>query len=314
MSAPNFQTRTGKNYRESARLDLQAVSAFFESQGFTVRAIDQQWRHIHAKLERDGTMMFLKLASTVNVGEKTENEIAWNRALSGKLRVFRVPKVFETGKYNDLVYYIAEYVDGHMVGQKDPPKDFALSQRVREIAEGAVEILRIQGLVLPEDNEWNATDAFERYQQNMRSWHEESGARGVEDVLELALTLSDVYKPALAHSDFVPWHLMESGGEPLVLIDAEHASIHRPMFYDVCYFYQRVYAHMALPDVAKAFVRHVWDVLAPSEREDFERITPSVLASRVIGGLWDAWEDKVEDRSLHYALAREVLSGTWMGR
>ena len=107
-------TRNGKNIRRAQKLNLFQISDYFKQQGYQILKINQWWRHAHAKLKKADKIYFMKMASTKDITERTQNEVAWNKQVLQKIKKqkitnFLVPKIFKTGNMKGKFYYVSEY-------------------------------------------------------------------------------------------------------------------------------------------------------------------------------------------------------------
>ena len=113
--------------------------------------------------------------------------------------------------------------------------------------------------------------------------------------------------PKLNHGDFVPWHFIQ-GKERIALIDAEHASCYLPKYYDVSYFYERLYARGRSPELAKEYLRKIKDAIPSVDRQNFDSELKPVLASRIIIGVRDLVVlDNMTDVSSYDNLRADLL-------
>lgn len=111
----------------------------------------------------------------------------------------------------------------------------------------------------------------------------------------------------VSHGDFVPWNMIREG-DRIVLIDGEHGSAKTPRYYDVAYLYHRLYTLVGRPDLADRYLRAVVSGFDSDELARFHDFFPHVLASRTIGGYFDAKNDGTSFE-YHDRLRDEVLAG-----
>ena len=91
----------------------------------------------------------------------------------------------------------------------------------------------------------------------------------------------------------------------LYLIDGEHGKVKGLKFYDLVYFYIRLYTKLCRPDIADKFLK----LLSNSYKfTSTERILFYILlAQRAIGGYYDATNDGKTDLSFLHELREKVL-------
>lgn len=101
--------------------------------------LEQRWRHVHGILERDDSALFFKLASTAEIGAKTQNEVARNIAVTDPLLeisdgMLIVPKIRGKGFHNDNFFYLADYYTGEFPADHDPPRREDLPKHISSLA------------------------------------------------------------------------------------------------------------------------------------------------------------------------------------
>ena len=114
-----FTNPNGSNYRQAQDLDLDILQPKLERIGISTIKIEQHWRHVTGTVLYQGQKYFFKMASTKGVGIKTKNEVLWNNFISSANpdSSLRIPKIYKTGKLNNLYYYLAEFVDGQSLSE-----------------------------------------------------------------------------------------------------------------------------------------------------------------------------------------------------
>ncbi len=299
--------RTVKN------INLDDVSAYFRKKDYKVLDIEQQWRHVTGILEKDGDKYFLKLASTELIGEKTKNEAEWNKLLKllsveTKLPI-TIPKMLEEGFFKELYWFLSDYIDGKplvLPTQKNETKD--LEQYIPTIADTTKNILEINtDELLPNDvPKVSKENLRNKYIKHIEDWIPKIHAN-VSELHSFFKKRLQYFEPAPAHGDYVPWHILKDTKNYLYLVDAEHSGIKRVKFYDLAYFYHRVYTKLKRPDLADEYLkqfRNLWDF----DNNDLERVR-LVLAHKVMSGYFDLQEDGITSAKLQDELRKRLLSG-----
>lgn len=297
-------------HRTSEELGLEEVSQYFSSLGYKDVKLNQVWRHVTGVAEKEGEKRFIKLATTKGVADRTQNEYAWNELVNSTLTSdlsVHVPKVYEKGDYDGLFWFTSEYIDGHILSQPD-------GTRVKDLKENLPLIANITGQImsidteerLPHDAEEIDRGVFtEKIFEKLDLWGERI-TRDVEDLYGFLQENVQSLQLAPSHGDFTPWHFMQSE-KGLYLIDAEHAHILGVKYYDVAYFYHRVYTKLKEPEIAEDFLTEYLN-MHPLDTEE-ERAFVTILAQRVYGGYMDAELDGVTSFKLQDELRDRVLTG-----
>jgi len=312
LSIDSFKTSEGKNYRQAQEMDKGEITGFFEEMGFEVLEVEQLWRHIHGKLKKDDQILFFKMASTKDIGERTKNEVSWNNQIGEAAKqqaidTFAVPKVFQTGEFNGNYFYISEFYEGPFLATKEPRDVSRLEKWLDKIVDTNLFFLRLENIEFDRDKEQKSIfDQWDEYFNKISSWHQEVKENDLDDIFEAVKEMKNTYKPAVNHGDFVPWHMIEANGK-FVLIDAEHASSKSPRYYDIVYFYHRLYTSANSPDLAKKYLNMIRERLPADEKEKFERSIRPIIAARIIGGFWDAKTDGQDDLTYHQQLRQDFL-------
>lgn len=297
-------------HQRAGQVNLEAVRASFIRRGYEVGDITQIWRHVTGRVTKDGRDYFLKMASSVHVSPRTENEAAWNEFIndaSGAHRLpMAVPAVFETGLEGDLFWYIGEFIDGSLLAKVDQPEETAdLEMNLPQIAKTADAIM-----VLPTDRQLplDAASQGKSIQQEIMDRVEKYSEPAQQDLSALKIFIQErlgAAKYAPHHGDFVPWGMMRTTDGELYLIDGEAARHHGMKFYDVAYFYHRVYTKMRRPDIAQRFL-HEFEKIHPLTDEEKENLL-LMIALRLVGGYMDVLSDNVTSREFQDELQEKIL-------
>lgn len=297
-------------------IDLKELTSFIGDIGYKVIKLDQRWRHVHGVIEAGHSKYFFKLASTPEIGTRTENEVAWNREVSSPLLEISkgkliVPRIHRTGHWRNSFFYIADFYAGRFPADHDPPRTGSLPKYLSSLVEVALHLnqLHIDSLWGVEKSE--APQALvTRFFDQVDGWLQDAGRDDLADLRALVEPLKDSYSPRVSHGDFVPWHVILSGDQR-VLIDGEHAWSGRPQYYDVAYFYHRLATSAACPDLARKFLAEFRSGLPSEEVLEFERLVVPVIASRSIAGFYDAtlFDDQKNVLDKHERLRRMILDG-----
>jgi hypothetical protein len=310
-----FTDQNGHNYRQAVDLDLVAVEKYFVDLGYIVFDLHQLWRHVHGKLQKSGQTYFLKLASTLDIGIRTKNEVAWNQQLGEKIKTagvdyFTVPQVYETGEYEGKFYFISSYYGGNLLVDNNPFDISSLEVWLDKVVliNLFLLFLPVNDFNLPRDNEdILAGEKIERFHKKVETWCNDVREYDLEVLLLEIKKLDENCTISVNHSDFVPWHMIIEN-DKFVLIDGEHGTAKSLKYYDVCYFYHRLYTAARAPQLAKLYLSKIVKALSVDEQDNFLSLMRPVLASRIIGGFWDEKTAGRTDVKYHQMLKQDFLS------
>jgi len=312
------------SHRKAQPLDLAAVARFLQDRGYQVVALKQLWRHVTGLIEQADKKFFFKMASTPRISIRTRNEYTWNAMLNSSASLLppslRIPQNYASGFYHDdLFWFISDYFEGDLLAEKHPPRPKTLVNWLDKIVTALLGLAELDARGI-----WTLSDQ-ERLRHTSGSIHihdwlsQRAGyyltqlevrPRDLEAMLRLVETGPVALAPSLQHGDFVPWHMIEFNDGVFGLVDAEHAGHFFPEYYDVAYYYHRVYTTLRQPILAKLFLQKFRESLPDEQGASFlEKLRP-VLAQRTMGGLWDATVDRETELYFHQALIRDLLNST----
>lgn len=305
-------SKEDKNYRKAKVLDKKGVKNHFSKNGYNVLDLQQLWRHMHGKLEKDNKVFFFKMASTPDIGERTQNETSWNQQIHRLVKesgiyYFNVPEIYDTGEYEGKFYYLSSYHEGTMLASKNPPYTDGLDRWLNRIVKSNLFFLSLENLSLPRDRGQKGIDKeWDKFIKKIKSRHQEVEEHQLQEVLEEVHNLKNTYEQGVNHGDFVPWHMIHEG-DRFVLIDGEHASAQSPKYYDICYFYHRLYTSAQNPELAKLYLNKLRSSLPKSEKNKLDLSIRPILAARIISGFWDAQNDNQVCVAYHKDLKEDFL-------
>lgn len=273
------------DYRVGKNLDLRQVHEFF-SKNYLVKKLWQEKRHVVGILEKDRKEYFLKLATTEGIGIRTTTEKTWNEQFNkySTNPQFIVPKNFEDGYFEGLYYLTMDKFDGQFLCDVERESNL-FDSNIGKIIDFSEHIQKLS-LNIPINDAIQNSNHQEWFRLKTKSWLDallkdvykqfeifilwKVVKEGAEDLLE---------KPR--HGDFTPWHIFVLKNGALGLIDGEHAHSHGVENYDICYFIQRVFTVLDMPELAFKIFKQML------ERDYDKAKLQTVLASRAIGGFLD---------------------------
>jgi len=322
----SFTNPDGSNYRAKEKIDISKLTNQLEQIGVYPIEIQQLWRNVTGKVVYEGETRFFKMASTLAIGQKIDNEVLWNNFanLNYYKLGLKVPKIIQSGNLGGLSFYISEFVEGRPLAIKWyegilDPKIYNLQKYLPEVSVFASNLQNNSYLSLPEqaiygyqlsENRTLLNNQSDMLLEKIKSWIQPESLVGISLKDELNLVKENIknWNFCINHSDFVPWHILETKIGELYLIDGEHASL-KPDFYDIAYFYHRTFTGAQRPDLADEFLHLTFSKLNTEKQFLFIQKFPSVLASRIIGGYFDAVNDKQTDLSFHHQLKNILRTG-----
>jgi len=274
------------DYRIGKPLDLTRINEFLSKKYKNIK-LRQGGRHILGTLENNYQSYFIKLATTVGIGERLKSEKLWCEQFNkwSMNDYYIVPNFYDDGYVDDLYYIVISNLTSG-------PEIASLNGEVNFIKQYMDQVISfseyIQGLPLdiPVNDAVENPNHQKWFVEKTRSWLdaipreiiEEFEIKKLFNIIEEGASSLDK-KPR--HGDFTPWHMMIYDEKAIALIDGEHAHSHGVEYYDVCYFIQRVHSILGKPEHA----RTLYDELL--KRGYDKQKLKTVLASRAIGGFLD---------------------------
>lgn len=289
------------------KLNLEKVGRYLEDLGYKVVGLEQIWRHVTGTVKMENEKLFLKMAGTTEIGKRTENECRWNEKINSiwknKHRSFRVPKIFDEGRYEDKYWFVSEMVFGKPLAEVNKPASIDEKDLLRaaEIAQDILEIT--DNCLLPKDKEHLKEIWKERVVKISAEWSKNIKTE-TKPLLQFIEERKNEVEIGTSQGDFTPWHIRKTKEKEYFVIDGEAAQIGGLKYYDVAYFYHRVYTKFKRPDLAKIFLDKFKKLNKWTMKNDGE--FELVLASRIMGGYFDAERDGVTSFELNKELEEKI--------
>lgn len=282
-----------------------AIETYLQGQGYTHLKLSQHWRHLLGTGVKNGTTYFIKMAATKLISPFTRNEAAWNRAITTlakeKPLSFSVPSVFEDGAFEERFWFSAQYLTNvPLLSLGTLTQTEQLTAHMSHIAHVAKDIMTLSQLAIPNPPEQTAQTMINK----IATWEQDISSNIVPLKNFIQERLSSL-QFAPAHGDFTPWH-MYAKDTTLYLVDNEHARNQAVKFYDVAYFYHRVYTKVKNPTIAEKFLQEFITInpLTDSDKQSLEL----ALAERIVGGYLDAQTDNLTSGELQKELENKLLN------
>lgn len=292
MSLKAFQIKLGGktySYRQGKPLELNKVKSFFNKK-YSVLKLWNGNRHTLGILQQKNIKYFLKLAPTEGISIVTKIEYEWNvqfNILTTQQQTrFRVPTVFESGVYDDnLFYLITEYFDGTPLALY-PSKMEINSIFIRSVDKiisfsEFIQSLSFKNLLFQEPKnhqEWfieKAAQWFHDIPPNIVRSYE------LRKILNLVIYNSSSLRLFPRHGDFAPWHIFLLSNGNIGLIDGEHALKKSVEYYDIGYFIQRIFCELENQELSEMIVEKL-----KKRNYDMKKLK-TILYARAIGGFLD---------------------------
>lgn len=228
-------------------------------------------------------------------------EAVWGIRIKGT--EFSIPEVVEHYTWDSHPYLLRRYISGTPLLTKFGSDTARINANLDLVVKIAINLLKIPLADLyqiPEDN----TDHAKAFINKTRGWFDTlQHNNDFRDLMNTVEGISPFYIPWVNHGDFTPWHLLLSDKQ-LYLIDAEHAGTTKPKWYDVVYFAHRLATQCNGFEEMQQFFRRFHDALeSENDQHDFCVALYPLMASRIIGGIWDAQNDK-SDMDPHHQIVK----------
>lgn len=280
-------------HAKSKKLNKLEISNYFQSKGYEVICLEQQWRHISGKLRKSNEDFYLKLASTKEAGKRTRNEYEFNRLFNKivdkEKAPVKIPEVYEKNYYQGLFWYLGEFLEGKVITCENKLDDITLLyQNLRRIAEINTFLLDIN-FPEPLPNDRFVSSTKEYYLTRLKK-QIEWAKKDVSDLENFIRKRIDYLKQALVHGDFAPWHFILADNDDFFLTDAEHSRTKGVKFYDFAYFFQRLYVKLKREDLALNYWKE-FKKLYKFNKGDFECLE-LIISHRGIAAYAEARQDK----------------------
>lgn len=254
-------------------------------------------RYSFARVAIGGTEAFLKQANTPEVAPKLQRELLWHDYMSDFATAqpelcVRSPRVIKTAE-NQILF---ELIEAPFVGTIDNAA--SLESRTPRLAKLLLAMDAFGAIWHPSRHPDAATDnaPYDAVDKSWRKWAANPTANGVitETMIQDAEDILQAYrqrlKPQMQHGDFNPWHIFDKDGE-WIIFDGENSSVNKARFYDLAYFYSRVFTRAQNRSVPTKLLTEFVNGVDMSEADFLESFLP-LLTSRSLGIFLDAEHDK----------------------
>ncbi len=259
-------------------------------------------RHIILILEKNGRKYFYKELNNEDSSRFIEQINFQQRVEENKAKII-LPKLFDFDLKSKQKWGLWEFLEGKHLAEWQPKNIKGFEKWLEPIANVLIEIEKIKPF---KEN----FDIADRLILRVNQWTEEPVKKGLlslddkEKVINLIKENRSKIVVGFSHTDFVPWHMHEIKFPKFALVDYENCK-NKPKYYDLAYFYQRVYTKLNEPELAERFLAF-YKKKAKLPKDFEERFLP-VLGQRIIGGFYDNFvlKDGTDIKS-HYKLLEKI--------
>ncbi len=277
------------DFLRKGRVDLKNVNHYVESLGYKPYNLVQNYRHITGLVTKDGVDYFFKMASRQGLSVFIENEFAWCHAVKDRKISedwpFLIPTMFGEGKMDGLSWFLCTYIPG-----KDAKDDPSI---LNEVAKPTAHLIRTilttplkEGL--PLDKERGNLSEKSKLLAKIISY-EEKASKNIPDLFKFLRDNISWLQAAPARGDLGAGSFRKDNDNRIWLIDSEYAMQRNIKFYDLVYFYYRLYVNAERPDLAESFMSEFRKIYEISKND--EKIIKWMLVYRIIGGYNEAKSD-----------------------
>ena len=304
---------------------IEAAIKSLVSRGFKLSdQAERPYRFTIAVFEKGGQKFFVKIAEKGVVEFKFLRAEVWcNQIFQELLADFsnpppvKIPKVLDQNESSDIYWVMFEFFAGERIADWVPSRD---PRSLKDWFPQIVDFVQFLEVVDPEKLETieevrSDVSVAEKMLAKINKWSAIPLKKGLisQDELKVAIDLvgelGDGLEYRLQHGDFVPWHMHDLGFPFFGLVDSEHGGVNQPQYYDLAYFYHRLYTKLWQPQLARDFLS-LYLRSSNANREKFLKKFLPVIVQRTIGGFWDYSQSSEEKREfgLHSDLLKRVLS------
>lgn len=312
MIKDNFKTASGHSWLSGKKVDVDEIKKFFLSKKVDVKEINETGRFLNIIGNLNTQKVFIKVSTSEGLNEKLLNEISWHDELKRVGIDLNITPLLENGYIdNTLVYAIYEFVEGYTLDSMIEKID---SKILKDLVNINISIDCVKGINLFKNQQerehaekaiTSIKDKATHYFKVAENFAKESG-EDLTELLDVVKNYEKMDEMGLNHNDFTPRNILYSDGK-LILTDGESASTTSPRFYDVAIMYTRLYLTYSRPDLAKEYLNEFIKLLPENYLDTFNFAFKTMLASRTIGGFWEATTGGAD---LEYCkrLMEEILS------
>ena len=305
-------------HQAAVLIDRSSLEVFLRDQGFDVLSYSQPWRSVHAVLTRRNRYFFFKLASTESIGRNLENEVAFNRVFnryakrSDVGREVRAPRCLEVSEWCGCRYYVAEYFEPNQLATFVPADSKGLRGRIDLLVDLFWVLFEMRRASLwglyPKQSRSGLYELFVAQTEERLGCVRKKYLRLANELFSRLNLSESEFVSGFSHGDLTPWHIFRNG-DGAVVIDGEHGSSARILFFDLAYFCYRTATCLGRFDVARGLLRGFYQRLNREDRDLFELLLPQVLVVQAINSLADlsTFPDQKPLEKFHQRFVAEVL-------
>jgi len=262
---------------------------------------DSRRRHVVLILSRNNTKYFYKELNYKGGKRRFREQIYFQKKVIQCGINVRLPKLYDY-ELGEKSWTLWEYLPGPHLADKKPINVRQLDRWLEPIVESLLELEKVK----PSTSTYDIVD---RLILEVSRWSRALIKKGIwtEDYQSKLVQIIENNRAKIItgfnHSDFVPWHMHEIKFPVFALVDYENCK-NKPKYYDLVYFFHRVYINLGQPKLAEGFI-NIFKQKAQVSK-DFENIFKSILVHRVSAGLYEHYylNDKTNIRFHNNLLGR----------
>lgn len=278
-------------------IEVKQIIENFKKQGYVIKNISKPWRSTIGLLKKSSKIFILKIAQindgTINkisdhskIVSELKNQALWQLSVNSLIRnknlPVKIPQVYNS-KFNENIGYLLEdYIEGENITEVDKWIDSFVTvlHFFNDIKIDNINLLH------PD------LSAYEWLVEKIKIWSKEPLEERVINEKQMKIVFNIVYRAkdllhfGLQHGDFSPSHILDYKYPIFGLIDAEKGGINKAAYYDVAYFYPKIYIQLNKPNSAREFLKKFIERLS-EDRDNFSKQFMAILTSRAIGTVRD---------------------------
>lgn len=265
---------------------------------------DSRNRYLIMILKKKDQLYFYKQLNH-DGGSRFKSQIDFQKKVKNSGAEITLPRLYDYELTSKTKWGLWEYLKGHHLADWRPKRIQGFAKWLEPIVNVLLEMEKIR----PSKEEFNIPDHLIK---RVEQWAEEPIKQGFYALAVKQKVIDTIKKNrqkiivGFNHSDFVPWHMHEIEFPKFAIVDYENSK-NKPKYYDLAYFYHRVYTKLGEPKLANQFLK-IFKKKTKLPGDFNDRFLP-VLGERIIGGIFDCVVNKDRtDIELHNKLLRKFIS------
>ena len=286
------------------------LAKYLENKGYEILKTKKGLFGIQGVTQKNGKKYEFKVSSFSCYNTLFKNEVHWNQQLlnyikESRIDHFLVPKIYETGTYEDNFFCISSHHPGRILATKNLEKNNYIEKWINKIAQANLFLINTNPtkIRLPE-NTWR--------QQNISDFSFIAKEYELQKLLQIINKPIQIARNGVTHGQYLPWHMIEDGSR-FVLTNGLFANTQAPLYLDVCSFFISLYVELKNPTAAKIYLSRIKSMLDQKDKSKFEVSIKPTLATSILNCFLNAHLYKCDDMSLHTKLKDDFLNDLILG-